>query len=269
MKKILAFLAFFVASFATYGQQATPHPQQSCAAQIPYGLVQFRNWSHADVSICRQAYILLSDTNAKIPVWVSYTLTPPHATGCVPRSNAFEPDQSLPKGSRAELSDYAKSGYDIGHQANDGDMSWDVTVEHESFILSNMAPQLPGFNRGIWKKLEDQIRGWAIDRQHTLLVYVGPVYSEQDKTIGANKVVVAHAFYKIVVDTVTNEVMAFEFPHAPSEQPLSTFLTTVQKIEQDTGLIFPLPANATFSTTLWPATGKNAVKAKQGICHIH
>ena len=266
MKNILVFLGLLFVSAVSYAQQAAPHPIDSCAAQVPYGVPQDTKSNTS--TICRTAYLLQEDNTAKIPAWVSYTLTSPHATGCVPRSNAFEPDQSLPKGSRAELSDYAKSGYDIGHQANDGDMSWDVMAERESFILSNMAPQLPGFNRGIWKHLEDQVRGWAIDRQHILLVYVGPVYSNQDKTIGSDKVVVAHAFYKIVVDTTTNEVLAFEFPHAPSEQPLSTFLTTVQKIQQDTGITFPLPQNSVFSTDLWPAQDKNAVKAKQSVCAI-
>jgi endonuclease G len=145
-------------------------------------------------------------------------------------------------------------------------MSWDVTVEHESFILSNMAPQLPGFNRGIWKKLEDQIRGWAIDRQHTLLIYVGPVYNANENTIGPDRVVIAHAFFKIVVDTNTNEVMAFEFAHKPSNDTLDKFMVPLAKIQLDTGIAFPVPNNAIFSTTLWPAQDKNGVKAKQAVC---
>lgn len=266
MKKLLAFLTFFIA-FAAQAQQAAPHDVASCATQIPFG--QPSDTIANTVTICRQAYILQSDKVAKIPAWVAYTLTPPHATGCVKRSNAFEPDNSLPKGSRAELSDYAKSGYDIGHQANDGDMSWDITVEHESFILTNMAPQLPGFNRGIWKKLEDQIRGWSIDRQHNMTIYVGPVYAPADKTIGPNKVVVAHAFYKIVIDDVTNEVLVFEFSHAPSNFDLARFIVPLDEVQHDTGIKFPLPANATFPKALWPATDKNGERVKKQVCASH
>jgi endonuclease G len=113
------FLILFTLLFAVsaQAQQQPPHPIASCEAQVPYGLpISKPNTT----LICRTAYLTNHDNVAKIPQWVSYTLTPPHAIGCVTRSNAFEPDHSLQVGSRAELKDYAGSGYDIGHQANDG-----------------------------------------------------------------------------------------------------------------------------------------------------
>jgi endonuclease G len=32
----------------------------------------------------------------------------------------------------------------------------------QTFYYSNMSPKAPLFNRGIWKKLEMQVRNWAI-----------------------------------------------------------------------------------------------------------
>ncbi len=148
-------------------------------------------------------------------------------------------------------------------------MSWDLVAERESFLLSNMIPQLPGFNRGIWKRLEDQTRAWAVGRNNPLLVYVGPVYSDDDKTIGANQVVVPHGFYKIIIDTVTHEVMSFEFKHEAAQGKLDAFLTTMSRVQQDTGLVFGLPQNPQFATKTWPAKTKSVRNAKKGVCAIN
>jgi endonuclease G len=266
-KTFIVSLALVASSLANAQSQNPPADVKTCAAQIPYGIPTVAKQD--TTVICRKAYILQHDNKAKIPEWVSYVLTPDHTTGCVKRSNAFAPDESLSLDQRSNLKDYAKSGYDIGHQANDGDMSWDNQVERESFILSNMAPQLPGFNRGIWKKLEDQTRAWSVNRNHALLVYVGPVYNKQDKTIGKNMVVVPHAFYKIIVDTETSEVMVFEFQHQGAKGSLNQFITSLAQVQKDTGIVFPMPKSAKFADTIWTSASKSARKAKGLVCSIN
>jgi endonuclease G len=243
MKRLFAILSLvLLAAEAQAWEQLPPNPIAQCQAQAPWG---YPKTAKAGVAICRQSYVTLNDTAAKIPVWVSYTLTPQNALGCVKRSNAFAPDQSLPKGSRAELSDYAKSGYDIGHVAPNGDMSFNERAEKESFLLTNMYPQLPGLNRGIWKLLETATRGWAVQRGHPIVVYVGAIYGPSDKTIGANAVVVPHMFYKIVTDTVTGEVMAFAFKHEGGQgNDLTKLRVSVDAIEKASGVAFSFPANA-------------------------
>ena len=222
--------------------QTPPAAIQSCAAQAPYGFPQV---ARAGAAICRHAYVTLNDTQAKIPVWVSYTLQPQNALGCIPRSNAFAPDASLAKGQRAELKDYAGTGYDIGHTAPDGDMSFDNQAELESFILTNMTPQLPGLNRGIWKLLETSVRGWASQLNQPFTIYAGPIYGPGDKTIGDSKVVVPHAFFKIVINGTTHEVAGWLFPHAGNQgNDLTKVRATIAQIEQQTGIKFAFPAGA-------------------------
>jgi DNA/RNA endonuclease G (NUC1) len=95
MKKLLSILA--ITLFATTAQAWEQWPPQaiaSCQVHAPYGFPKAKTQG---VGICRHAYVTLNDTEAKIPVWVSYTLTPQNALGCVKRSNGFAPDQSLPK----------------------------------------------------------------------------------------------------------------------------------------------------------------------------
>jgi len=259
MNKIFALLALVFTLTANAQQVAMPEKQ--CDGQIPYGKPVS---SKQDITtVCRRAYILEHDNKAKIPQWVSYVLTPDHSTGCVKRTDSFVADESL--SSRAVPKDYAKSGYDIGHQANDGDMSWSIDVERESSILSNAAPQLPGFNRGIWKRLEDQTRAWAKNRGHNLHIYVGPIYGKQDKTIG-NGVVVPHGFYKIVTDLETKEVLVFKFPHVASKEKLDTFITSLAQVQKETGLVLPLPKDGKFSRSLWPSPTKSVRASKSLAC---
>ena len=70
--------------------------------------------------------------------------------------------------------DYTRSGYDRGHLAPAGDMKWSAKAMRESFYLSNICPQKPKLNRGIWKDLEEQCRLWALDNG-SLLIVTGPV----------------------------------------------------------------------------------------------
>lgn len=264
--KYLLLLLTFIATPSYAWDQWPPYPIEKCQVQSPYG---FPQTSKPGIAICRAGYVTLNDTDAKLPVWVSYTLYPEYALGCVPRSNGFAPDQSLPKGSRAELIDFKGSGYDIGHIAPNADMSSFDQFEKESFLLTNMAAQLPGLNRGIYKLLETSIRGWVVQRNHPYVIYAGPIYGPTDTTIGPNKVVVPHAFYKIAIDTTTNEVAGFIFPQ---QAGLGTDLTKVRapltQIQQLSGITFAYPANATELPLeqLWPVDFGALTKAKQAKC---
>lgn len=246
--------------------QALPYAVEQCQPQAPYGFPQS---VRKGTAICRSAYVTLNDTSAKLPIWVSYSLTPENALGCIPRSNGFTPDKSLAKGSRAELADYAKTGYDIGHVAPNADMSWNKQAELESFLLTNMVPQLPGLNRSTWKLLETSVRGWVTQRGHQFVVYAGPLYGPGDTTIGDTKVVIPHAFFKIVIDTVSNESAGFLFPH---QAGLGTDLTKVRapisQIEQLSGISFAYPTNVIELnlTNKWSVDFGVLTKAKQAKC---
>ena len=186
--------------------QRAPLPPQACAVHAPYGFPVVQNVQ----PICREAYLVGYDAPVEIPKFVTYTLTPPNALGCVARTNAFVQDQSVPNGPRPE--DYAGTGYDKGHAAPDGDLSWDQQVEYESFLMTNMYPQHGSLNRGIWKLLETSVRGWAVQLNQPFTIYVGAFYGQGDPFIG-NGVIVPHGYYKIVINNATKEVAGWTFPH--------------------------------------------------------
>lgn len=257
-------LVLSLLTFSAGAAQLAPLPLQECIQQAPFG---FPGVNKKIVSkICRKAYFVVHDNKAKIPVYVSYVLTPEHATGCLKRKNAFRQDKSV-MGSTPK--DYAKSKYNIGHLANSADMLWDVQVEEDSFILSNMAPQLPEFNRGIWKKLEDRTRGWAISRQHTLLIYTGPIYdAAQDPVIGVGRVTVPHAFFKIITDLDTSESQVFIMKHEGSKQDLGAFITSLAEVQRQTGIVFAMPVKVKY-TKLWKVDAKSATKTKSSVCSLN
>jgi len=251
MKKILVALFTLMSfNYVLAADQQPPKPVASCAAQIPYG--QPSTVAGHPV-ICRTAYILEHDPVAKIPNWVAWTLTPDHAIGCIARTDAFAADQSLPAAARSTPQDYAASGYDQGHLANDADMSWDAQVEHESFLMSNMSPQLPNVNRGTWKSLESASRAWVYSTKHPFTEYAGNIYSASSKTIGADKVVVPDSLFKIVIDDTTKKSYAFLFPNQVGiDADFSKFQVTVADIEKATGSTFPVPDAKTVKNPILP-----------------
>lgn len=265
MIRILILMLLFPTISVAWNQMP-PKSIQECSIQTPYGVPESKNKLEES---CRHAYAHGIDTTAKIPAWTSYTLTPDHAIGCLPRSDVFAPDQSFNPKDRAELRDYLNSGFDKGHMGPDGDMSFDLQAEYESFLLTNMVPQTHVLNAGVWKTLETSIRAWAVQLNHDFTIYAGPIYDKNDKTIGPDKVVVPHGFYKIVIDDQTKQYAAFVFPHyGKLEKDILVYVDNVENIEKQTGISFKLPKDGKElnKSEVWPADIGKLAKDKKIKC---
>ena len=242
MKKLLTILAVMLSTNTFAWDQRAPLPPQQCQVHSPYGFAQTQRPSQP---ICREAYLVAYDAPAKIPVYVAYTLQPQNALGCFPRTNAFVADASIKDGAKPD--DYAGTGYDKGHAAPDGDLSWTQQVEYESFLMTNMYPQHGSLNRGIWKLLETSIRGWAVQRNQAYTIYVGAYYGTGNEKIG-NGVVVPHGYYKIVINNVTHEVAGWQFPHKKPYvnlgNDLTQFRAPLAQIQEYAGVKYHFPPNA-------------------------
>jgi len=154
------------------------------------------------------------------------------------RKDNFREDPRVKTGS-ASLADYKGSGYDRGHLAPAADFSYDEFALSQSFYMSNMSPQDPSFNRGIWKKLEDKVRDWAITNDQ-LYVVTGPVLDKSFKTIGSNEVSIPDYYYKIILDIQKPEIKAIAFlmKNEKSSAALESFTVPIDRIESLTGLDF-------------------------------
>lgn len=168
--------------------------------------------------------------------WVYYKLTPEFVTGQLNRSDNFRPDTMVSTGS-ASLDDYKSSGYDRGHLCPAGDMKINDTAMQESFYMSNMSPQTPSFNRGIWKKLEATVRHWAITEDVIYIATAG-ILNCSCTSIGANKVSIPNYFYKVIYAPKTQMMIAFILPNSGSSKSLQSFIVSVDEVEKLTNIDF-------------------------------
>jgi endonuclease G len=173
--------------------------------------------------------------------WIYYELTASEANNnSFKRSNNFREDAKVKTGS-ASLADYKGSGYDRGHLAPAGDMAFNSTAMSESFYMSNMSPQHPSFNRGIWKKLESLTRAWATEYS-TLYIATGAILEPNLSTIGPNRVSVPNYYYKAILDydetSGAYRAIAFILPNQKGKRSLQSYVVSIDNLESRTGIDF-------------------------------
>ena len=159
------------------------------------------------------AYSLSYNEQHEQASWIAYQLKASEIERNFKRNDKFIEDPLIETQS-ANKSDYKSSGYDRGHLAPAADMTWNETAMIESFYFSNMSPQLPGFNRGIWKKLEENVRDWAV-KYDSIYITTGPVFKQTDSVIGANRVTIPTHFYKsiLIYNDSLKQSIGFLLPH--------------------------------------------------------
>jgi len=92
------------------------------------------------------------------PNWVSWHLDTSWL-GSTPRQDDFRADTTLPTGwYRVQATDYSGSGFDRGHMCPSADRTITVTANSATFLMTNMIPQLPANNQGVWANLENYSR---------------------------------------------------------------------------------------------------------------
>ena len=149
---------------------------------------------------------------------------------------------------RTDLADYEKSGYDRGHLVASANQGESEIQNSETFLLSNMSPQKPDFNRGIWKQLEDAVR--QLDSQKKILetyVICGPIFNFdvpvmtiKPKGENGNALPIPHAYFKSVLtedDRGKLHMWSFLIPNEGSKKPLSDFLVPTRKVERYSGFL--------------------------------
>lgn len=188
--------------------------------------------------IIRKSYYTLNYSEQdEQPYWVAYLLKPAMINGQAGREDDFRADPEVKSGS-AQLSDYKASGYDRGHLAPAADMSFSAEAMSESFFLSNMSPQVPSFNRGVWSKLEQRFRDYVL-QEGSVYIVTGPVFLENKGSIGVNEVTVPGFYFKILYDSDPKPVMiAFLLPNEKGTKALQEYQVSVDYLETITGLDF-------------------------------
>ncbi|MCG6301940.1 DNA/RNA non-specific endonuclease [Vibrio vulnificus] len=212
---------------------ALPAAAEICGQHLDKGMPS----TQPDQVLCRDGYAVGYNYNTKNADWVAYHITAESVNASYKRSNSFKEDAELPNYARSTLADYSNSGYDRGHLAPSAAMDFSQQSMQQSFLMSNMSPQLPGFNRVGWRLLEEHVRDLA-NEYNELYVVTGPIYQGGENAIG-NGVVIPSAFFKVILDPAFNDAIAFVVPHRDvSGSELANFITTIDEVERLTQLDF-------------------------------
>lgn len=195
----------------------------------------------ADQTISRKGYALGYGKDIRLSRWTGYILQKRNLTAPqVKRRNKFKADLEI-RDNPVVPSDYLKTGYDRGHMVPAADMTYSEQTAEESFYMTNIVPQLPGCNRGIWKELEGQVRKWAIEERE-LYVFTGPVFTGPEdklKKLGKTDIPIPTYFYKVLYDlTPPRKMIAFLIPNKKTTRQLESFIVSVDEVERLTGLNF-------------------------------
>ena len=189
--------------------------------------------------LCRSGYATLHDNKKKIPLASFEHLSPTTLSKqLTERKNSFREDKDVRPDARARLDDY-KTGadtYDRGHLANAEDAA-NSTEMHDTFLLSNMVPQVKAFNRGMWRALEMRVRKMAAIEGRDLYVITGS-YNDptlKTKTIGKG-VVVPDELFKIIIDKQKGEAIAYVIPNAVSNKSYKAYEVTINDLVNLTGI---------------------------------
>lgn len=177
MKKIIILFAILFAAQPAYAQSKCPDLYPNGQQIIVPDTVE----------LCSEFFVTVFDANKNANIFSSEITTP--RTNKVARKNDFRADTRVANGPTPQ--DYTNSGYDRGHMTPAADSNTDKQMS-ETFLMTNMTPQLPTVNRVAWRMLEERVR--SVPFKH---VITGAVYQWPAKTIGKNNVPVPAALYKI------------------------------------------------------------------------
>ncbi len=178
-----------------------------------------------------------------VPLWVAYITQYPFKYSSF-RVGDFSTDVRLVLSPSPY--DYSKSGYDRGHMApayaigrNYGEIA-----QKKSFFMSNIVPQTPKLNRGVWKKAEQYIAKKLAKRYGEVMVIVGPVFVGKKKLLKSpsktrDVFVPKYTFMVLKIQTSADiYMMAFLMPQNPRSKDIWKYACSVRKIEKLTGLNF-------------------------------
>lgn len=156
-------------------------------------------------------------------------------------------------------------------------MAWDTAVMAESFLMTNISPQVAGLNRGEWEEGEAVTRAWAVERGD-LVVMDGPIYEGAVKRFGKDQIAEPTAFWneptafwKVIVDPGAGKAVALIMDNvAIRKGDLAPFAVPVAEIERRAGLSIPLPPTVDKAAVgaLWPVNLAAFAKAKRSACEM-
>lgn len=157
----------------------------------------------------------------------------------------FQEDKDIPEQYRTTLDDYHGSGYDRGHICPSADRLNSKDANEQTFYLSNMQPQVNGFNTGVWATMESQLRTvWNTSKYRDMLyVCKGGTIDKSSQIAGyaKNKLIVPKYFFAAILAVKDGQYKAIGlwFEHKKNnDKHLSNYVVSIDELEKLTGIDF-------------------------------
>ena len=179
--------------------------------------------------VCFQNFAVLHSGVSRTPLYSAEHLTRANVEEAktLSRKDSFHPESTLSISDRAELSDYARSGYDRGHMSPNGDMP-NRSAQAESFSLANMVPQVHANNAGVWAGIEGAARQLALDEGEVYVVS-GPAFMGSDIQRIGNVLVPTH-IWKVLYSPVQKRAGAYVITNDDTRTYSSITISDLEKM---------------------------------------
>jgi DNA/RNA endonuclease G (NUC1) len=259
IKTLLFWVAVLAGIFPVLPAFATIDVTLQMQLGNPSGAIVDTN-NHSHYLIQRTVEAIDYSDHLGTPLWASWDLTSSDVGGSG-RNSTYYTDTNLPPNftnilSTADYNGVGTNNFNRGHLCPSADRTDTTNNNKLVFYMSNIMPQSALNNQNVWGNFEDYCRDQLINSE--LLIICGPG-GFGTKTIPSGKAYIGSNVWKVVVCvplgsgtalsriTATNRVIAISIPNVTNglSSDWHAYVTSPQKIEQDTGFTFftALPAN--------------------------
>lgn len=179
-----------------------------CVLVMAQGRQPFSRGQENDLdTLMMDSYSVVYSPALRIPVNVQWTLSVADM-GSSHREPSwrFQEDTRVAR-PRATHDDYTHSGFDRGHMVPAADRSSSISSMKQTFLMTNVCPQVPALNRGAWKSLENACRMVAMNGTPVKIVVDAVFWNADISRIGANCVAVPHGFVKTVRSSSSDSIL--------------------------------------------------------------
>jgi DNA/RNA endonuclease G (NUC1) len=235
-------------------------PDTARTQHAPYGVAVPALPGTPPIVLAQDDWLTGYDPVRRMPLWVAYRMTASDVAQKRKRTQCFRPDPRLSSAQGGTTcASWRGDGMDRGHMVASADMTRSEQAMVNTYVFSNIAHQYPGFNRTLWRDLENRVRAMARLRGE-IYVMSGAVFDHDHdgrpddaarapvpRISGRPAAAVASHFYKVVIvpgrDGAAPEISAWLLRHeniettrAQSKRLLVQSRVPLDIIEQLSGL---------------------------------
>ncbi len=207
---------------------------------VPSIIVTATAHHRAITVLASTSIVTIYDIQRKVPLAVVESIPKLDIIPTPCRRPSYRQDPRLPREQQASVDDFKHTLWSRGHLARGSHHRTSPCEYRNTYLITNICPQHPKFNSGVWHRLEMDI--WTrIARIGNAVLVSGSIFQDDRPlaVIGEGKVAVPTHFYKLLFtgsEKPLGWVLANRVGHRTT--PLDTFRTDPAEIEALAGLRF-------------------------------